>query len=111
MTLPSWVGAPVLVLDRQTREVIERTNEHQAVVTKQSGSKVGQGIFRDGTCDSVSACLYSMAGFHFDREVLGCDFVAVHNQKAAAPMRRAFVKRGREFWAEDDELVCVDHGS
>lgn len=104
------VGAPVLVVDRQTREVIERTNEHQTVVTKQSGSKVGHGIFRDGTCNSVSACLYSMAGFHFDRVVLGCDFVIVHNQQASVPMRRALVQRGKEFWAEENELVGVDHG-
>ena len=103
-------GHPVLVLNRQTRKVVERTNEHQDAVTKLSGNKVGQGSFLDGTCCSVSACLYSIASFTLDEAVLGCDFHMVHNSTATVPLRRGFIQCGQEHWTEGEELVSFNHG-
>ena len=103
-------GNPVLMLDRQTRNVVERTNEHQTAIKKLSGSEVGQGMFHDGTCRAVSACLYSVASFTYDREVLGCDFDMVHNPTATVPLPRGLVPRGKEHWTEGDELVTYNHG-
>lgn len=102
-------GHPVLVLNRKTGQVVERTNEHQAAVTKLSGSAVSQGMFHDGTCNAVSACLYSVVGVLADRSALGCDFHMVHNPTAAVPLRRGFIPRGFEHWTEGDELTTRDH--
>jgi hypothetical protein len=103
-------GSPVLVINRDTRQVVERTNHYQAAVTKASGSAVSQGMFHDGSCSAVSACLYSVAGILHDKAVLGCDFHVVHNPTAAVPLRRGFIQRGIEHWSEQDELVSHDYG-
>ena len=88
-------GHPVVAMDRSSREIIERTNEHQATITKLSGSAVPQGLFRDGSCSSVSACLYSIAHFGFAPHTLGVDFVRAHNPTASVPLRRELFQRGR----------------
>ncbi len=103
-------GSPVLVLNRSNGQVVERTNYYQGSVKKMSGSSVSQGMFHDGTCSPISACLYSVVGILADKHPLGCDFHMVHNATAAVPLRRGFIQRGFEHWSEQDELVSHNHG-
>jgi hypothetical protein len=103
-------GPPVIVLDRQTRAVVERTNAHQAAVIKKNQSPVGQGMFLDDSAKSVSACLYNNADYGYEPPVLGEGFIVVHNRSANQPLPRGFIKRGKEFWADNDELFKRNHG-
>jgi hypothetical protein len=103
-------GPPVIVLDRRTGAFIERTNAHQAAVIKKNQSPVGQGIFLDDSAKSVSACLYCNAHYGHESHVLGEDFVLVHNRGTSQPLGRGFINRGREYWAEGEELFAHNYG-
>jgi hypothetical protein len=98
-------GWPQIKIDRETRAVVERGHTHQPTVQKLSKSSVGQGMFLDGSCQSVSACLCSAASYAFAGYGLGNDFLVVHNPTALNPLQRRLINCGDECWTEGDELI------
>jgi hypothetical protein len=104
------VGAPVIVVDRQTRTIVEHTNAYQAAVLKKNQSSVSQGTFLDDSAKSISACFYSHAHYGYEPHVIGEGFILVHNRSATNPLPRGFVNRGKEFWADSNNILGHNHG-
>lgn len=102
------IGHPTIRLSRTTGEVVDRSYKHQPVVTKKSGSTVGQGMFLDHSSVGVSACLYSSSDPVNYPAVCGSDFIVVHNPTATVQLSRAFFRRGWEFWLEDAQILGLN---
>jgi hypothetical protein len=98
-------GFPVAVIDLTSNSIAEWTHEHRPTITKRSHNTVGQGLFRDGSCSGVSACIHSSTHYGAPPHMLGVDFKLVHNATAAVPLQRELIARADEYWIEGSELV------
>ena len=102
-------GWPQAKIDLETRKIVEHGHMHQPSVNKLSGSAVAQGMFRDGSCSFLSACIYSGASYAYAEFPLGCDFIVVHNSTATVPLNRELITTGDECWIEGEALSYRRH--
>jgi hypothetical protein len=102
-------GWPQVKVDLESRKIVDHGHTHLPSVEKLSGNSVGQGMFRDGSCASISACIYSAARFAFANLRLGCDFLVVHNPTATVQLPRGLVNAGDECWGEAESLTYKRH--
>lgn len=102
-------GWPQIKINLETREVVERGHSHEPTVKKLSGSPVGQGMFCDGSCRCLSACVWSAASYAFAPFPLGQDFILVHNPSAATPLARGLIRCGDECWGDGENLSYQEH--
>jgi len=107
------IGDEAAVMDRSTGEITNIVHLPQAVVAKRSGSQVSQGMFLDGSCGCISACLYSavdpLNSSPLGLGGLGGGFVLLHNPTAKVSLPRGTIKRGHEYWVCDDGRVEQVH--
>ena len=103
------VGNEVFILDRASGEVTERTHENQPAVRKRSCASVSQGSFLDGSSALISASLYSCVDAVNRTQQLGSDFVTIHNPTADRPLARGHIRKGTEWWLDNDQLQRHDH--
>ena len=104
-------GHEVLELDLKRHAITGSHYEFTDCVGKASGATVSTDWFGRIENAGTSAVLYSCADVWNPPQVLGADFVLVHNPLATNPLPRGFLKRGREYWAEKDELRWQHHGA
>jgi hypothetical protein len=81
----------------------------QASVSKDTGSEVRTDTFLHPDSRHVSAVLYSAADPLNRPAQIGADFVLVHNPHAIAPLPRGFLRCGREYWKEGEQLHSHYH--
>ncbi len=103
------VGWPTVLMDMETGAIQRSGYTHQPEVAKINEARVSTDAFLSGDCPGVSAVLYSSVDHLIQPASAGSDFVLVHNPNAAAPLRRGFIARGREYWTDGNELRSVDH--
>lgn len=103
------VGNEVFVMDRASGQVTERTHDFQTEIRKQTGDPVSQGSFLDGSSALISASLYSCVDAVNRPRQLGSDFVTIHNPTTQRPMARGLIRKGTEWWVENEELKWHDH--
>jgi hypothetical protein len=102
-------GWPQVTIDLQSRSVVERGHSHEPNVKKLSGNAVEQGLFRNGSCGCLSACVWSAASYASAGYPPGHDFVVVHNPTAAAPLTRELINCGDECWIDGESLSYKRH--
>jgi hypothetical protein len=103
------VGNEVFAIERDTGKLVDRGHEHQPAITKLSGASVSQGLFLNGSCGEIAACLYSAADPVTGPKRLGRDFVLVHNPTADCPTKIGLIPRGLEFWVDGNHIERRDY--
>jgi type I restriction enzyme S subunit len=97
------VGYPQVTIDRKSNRITATSYQYRDKVTKKSGSGVSTAIFFDEFYDSLSAVLFSNVDPVNRPQFLGQDFVLTHNQRAANPISKAIIRRGREYRVKDSD--------
>lgn len=109
-TLPFFVqaflpiGDPTMVIDRATGKVIESYYARRETITKAKGAMVSTAAFLNPEFSFVSAVLHSGVDCVNRPEVLGGDFVVLHNPTATRPLERPMFGWCKQYIFENDEL-------
>lgn len=101
------VGSQVLHLDRNTREVVDRSIEHRDVVEKKNKAIVKTNPFLDPAYAHVSAVIYSACNWVSHPDLPGGDFTVIYNENANVTLPHGWLQEAEEFWREEDQLRSV----
>jgi len=113
-TLPFFVqallpiGAPTLVIDRATGKATDSYYAFRDTVTKVKGSPVSTATFLAPEYSFISAVLHSGVDCVIRPEVLGEDFVVLHNLSAVRPLDMSVLAWCRQYVYNDGELKVHD---
>jgi hypothetical protein len=104
-------GNLVVTIDRTTMQWGSSYYEYRPEIKKKEGKPVTTNIFRDPTYEGISAVLFCLSDVWNrppnDAQV-GLNFQLIHNPLAKNEIPHQWLKCGREFWLEDDQLVTKD---
>jgi len=96
-------GNPVITLHRDTLEIIDSSYAYQEHVVKKSGTQIPTTSFLNPEYADISAVIYSNADVLNFPEELSCGLLLFHNPLARNPLPLGFLKRGYEYWVDDDD--------
>ena len=97
-------GDEVLYFDRETLKTIKSIHNYQGVVIKKSGTEIETTSFLNIEHSGISAIIYSCADVFNYRSRIGESLLLFHNPKAMNPLPLGFLKKGCEYWIEDQHL-------
>jgi hypothetical protein len=93
------IGHPVLHIDKETRNIVDTSYERQEKVVKASGEGPETTSFLNPKFSGISAVIYSCIDTFNCRPLL-----LFHNPLAVNPVPLGFLKKGNEYWVEDQYL-------
>lgn len=103
------IGAPQLVVNRFTGEVVDNRMEFRPTLLRDSGSEVATTCFLDSNYSRISAVAFTDANFLMDTDDVEQLFTVVRNPLAANPLPAYWFGFGREFSLEiTDNRVSWD---
>lgn len=93
------IGYYAVTIDKQTMKTVEEGHQYREQI-----GNVPTTFFATDQHAHISAVVFSYADICNPPEVLGNDFVVVHNPFARNPLTRGWLKLGREYWSEPGRL-------
>jgi hypothetical protein len=97
-------GNQVLHLDKETFNITDTSYEYQGKVVKASGEGPETTSFLNPELSGISAVIYSCAdAFNYPTEI-SKSLLLFHNPLAVNPVPLGFLKKGHEYWIEDQYL-------
>lgn len=87
-------------VDPETRKVIDTGFSYRPEILKKGGSSVSTRIFLDEKHSGISGVLFSNTDVANYPDVIGSDFIFIHNPKASCPLSKGWLHIGLEFWLE-----------
>jgi len=97
-------GHSVLHLDKETLNVVDTSYEYQGKIVKASGKGPETTSFLNPQFSGISAVIYSCAdAFNYPTEI-SKSLLLLHNPLAVNPVPLGFLKKGYEYWIEDQYL-------
>lgn len=100
------IGQLVIGWDACSGEVVVSRYSYRDKVTKKSGADVSTAIFLSPDFADISAVISSFVDMANYPNIEGEDFRLVHNPHAKCPLPHGLFARGREYWVEENQLVC-----
>lgn len=97
-------GSPVITMNRHTLEIIDSSYAYQDSLSKTSGTQIPTTSFLNPEYSGISAVIYSSVDVLNFPEELSHGLLLFHNPLARNPLLHGFLKRGYEYWIDDDEL-------
>lgn len=89
----------------ETKRVIDRGYFYQPFIKKVNESEVSKTLFQDEKYSGISGIIFSVVDIFNMPEIMGKEFIFIHNPLAKNPLPRGWLRSGREYWAEDSQLV------
>jgi hypothetical protein len=106
------LGDMFVTFDSHTKRLVDSGHHYRPKIEKKNGQPVSTIVFLDPTYDAISAVLFCPSDvWHFpaNEAQMGLDFTLIHNPMAKKnPLPYRWLKCGREFWVEGDQLVIND---
>jgi type I restriction enzyme S subunit len=94
-------GDSVLHLDKETLHVVGTSYEYQGKVVKASGNGPETTYFLNPKFSGISAVIYSCADvFNYPTDS-SQSLLLLHNPLAVNPLPLGFLKKGHEYWIDD----------
>lgn len=95
-------GDPQAIVNRETLKIIRLQYEYRSNIIKKSGCPVSTNIFLDKKYNGISAVLFSSVDAVNRSEILGDDFIIVHNHIAMNPIQLGYINIDKEYWIDSD---------
>lgn len=102
------LGHPVLHLDKETHNIVNTSYEYQGNVIKASGMGPKTTSFLNPEFSGISAVIYSCADTVNYPTEISRSLLLFHNPLAVNPIPLGFLKKGHEYWIEDQYLRIKD---
>jgi hypothetical protein len=101
-------GFQVLHLSRETLELTGSSYEYRGEVIKASGTEIETTSFLNPEYSGISAVIYSSVdAFNHPTEISKA-LLLFHNPLATNPLPFSFLKKGYEYWVEEQHLKNKD---
>ncbi len=103
------IGEPKVKIDTMRMEIVEERYESRHEILKVFGSQVSTDSFVDPSYSGISGILYSdttMINLPNDPD---SKFLFVHNYLASVPMRKGWLKIGKDCWVDGNSLYIVQN--
>jgi hypothetical protein len=97
-------GFQVLHLNRETLEETSTSHEYQGEVFKASGTKVETTSFLNSEFSGISAVIYSCENALSYTDEISKSLLLFHNPLAINPLPLGFLRKGYEYWVDDQHL-------
>jgi hypothetical protein len=94
------IGNYAVTINTTTMETTQERHQYRDRIRK-----IPTTFFATDAHAKISAVLFSYSDICNPPVVLGNDFVVVHNPFAINPLPRGWLKLGREFWVEDNQIA------
>jgi len=105
----SQFGDQYFTFSKENFEVIDQGYHYEDSVTKSSGTVINKNIIEDEKYNFISAFLYSCVDPLNRPENMGDDYILIHNPLAMNKLPIGFLKLGREFYREENQLKNNDY--
>ena len=105
----SQFGDQYLSFSKEDFEIIDQGYHFEDSVTKTSGTVINKNIIENEGYNFISAFLYSCVDPLNRSENMGDDYILIHNPIAVNKLPIGFLKLGREFYQEEDQLKNNDY--
>jgi hypothetical protein len=102
-------GPETIRVDLGTKTVVDSRFSYQGAVTKKSGVPIPTTFFEQAESRGISAVVYSTADAVNCADVPGSELMLIHNPLATSPLPRGYLRVGREYWRDCNQLVIDDH--
>ncbi|XUW99834.1 MAG: hypothetical protein TUN42_08040 [Dehalogenimonas sp.] len=96
------IGNHQIKIDKKTSKFIGEGYKYRGSVKKVAGAEISTNIFLDNSYSYISGILYSRASVRTFPEMVGDDFIFVHNPLAINPVHKKFIPCSKEFVANKD---------
>jgi hypothetical protein len=97
-------GFQVLHLNRETSEVTGTSYDYQGEVIKVSGAEIETTSFLNPESSGISAVIYSCADAFNYPDKISKSLLLFHNPLAINPLPLGFLRKGYEYWVDDQHL-------
>jgi len=102
------IGDEYVVINRNTLECMESGFQYRPTIPRSGAPSIPATLFQDREFAGISAVWYSITNvWSFDLQ-LGQIAYVVRNPLAANPIPHGWLRLGREYWIEHDELRYHD---
>ena len=105
----SQFGDQYLTFNKENFEIIDQGYHYENSVTKSSGTVINKNIIENEDYNFISAFLYSCVDPLNRPGNMGDDFILIHNPIAKNNLPIGFLKLGREFYREENQLKNNDY--
>jgi len=97
-------GHEVIEIDRNDGRVVGRWHDYRPAVAKLSGATVATTGFETPAWPRIGAVVHSSVDAFNGPQVIGSDFVIVHNPRAENPLPHGVLRLGTEYWVEKQSI-------
>jgi hypothetical protein len=104
-------GHETVRIDLRTKAVVDSRFAYQGAVTKKNGVPVPTTFFEQEESRGISAVVYSTAEAFNCYNIPGSELMLIHNPLATSPLPKGYLRIGREYWREGNQLVVHDYNA
>jgi hypothetical protein len=97
-------GFKVFHLNKKTSEVTGTSYDYQGEVVKLSGAEIETTSFLNPKFSGISAVIYSCANVFNCPDEISDALLLFHNPLAVNPLPPGFLRKGCEYWVDDQHL-------
>jgi hypothetical protein len=105
----SQFGDQYFTFSKENFEIIDQGYHFEDSVSKSSGTVINKNVIENEEYNFISGFLYSCADPLNRPENMGDDYILIHNPIAINKLPIGFLKLGREFYREENQLKNNDY--